>query len=50
MVDVTHVFTGRVIEVNVERVELPNGSIAELEIIRHPGGAAVVALDADNRI
>ena len=50
MVDVTHVFSGRVIEVNVERVQLPNGSIAELEIIRHPGGAAVVALAADNRI
>jgi 8-oxo-dGTP pyrophosphatase MutT (NUDIX family) len=50
MVDVKHVFTGRVIEVNVERVELPNGSSAQLEIIRHPGGAAVVALDADNRI
>jgi 8-oxo-dGTP pyrophosphatase MutT (NUDIX family) len=50
MVDVRHVFTGRVIEVNVERVQLPNGSIAELEIIRHPGGAAVVALDTDDRI
>lgn len=50
MVDVRHVFTGRVIEVNVERVKLPNGSVAELEIVRHPGGAAVVALDADDRI
>ena len=50
MVDVKHVFTGRVIEVNIERVELPNGSVAELEIIRHPGGAAVIALDVDNRI
>jgi 8-oxo-dGTP pyrophosphatase MutT (NUDIX family) len=50
MGDVKHVFTGRVIEVNVERVELPNGSIAQLEIIRHPGGAAVVALDSDDRI
>ena len=50
MVDVRHIFTGRVIEVNVERVELPNGSVAELEIIRHPGGAAVVALDTDDRI
>jgi 8-oxo-dGTP pyrophosphatase MutT (NUDIX family) len=50
MVDVRHVFTGRVIEVNVERVELPNGSVAELEIIRHPGGAAVVALDTADRI
>jgi ADP-ribose pyrophosphatase len=50
MADVKHVFTGRVIEVNIERVELPNGSVAELEIIRHPGGAAVVALDVDKRI
>jgi 8-oxo-dGTP pyrophosphatase MutT (NUDIX family) len=50
MVEVTNVFTGRVIEVNVERVELPNGTTAELEIIRHPGGAAVVALDDRNRI
>jgi ADP-ribose pyrophosphatase len=50
MAEIKHVFTGRVIEVNVERVELPNGSVADLEIVRHPGGAAVVALDADNRI
>ncbi len=50
MVEVKNVFTGRVIEVNVERVPLPNGTTAELEIIRHPGGAAVVALDTDNRI
>jgi 8-oxo-dGTP pyrophosphatase MutT (NUDIX family) len=49
-VDVTHVFTGRVIEVNIERVELPNGTTAALEIIRHPGGAAVLALDAENRV
>ncbi len=50
MLEVKHVFTGRVIEVNIERVKLPNGSVADLEIIRHPGGAAVVALDASNRI
>lgn len=48
--DVTHVFTGRVIEVNIERVALPNGTTAALEIIRHPGGAAVLALDDDNRV
>jgi ADP-ribose pyrophosphatase len=50
IVDVKHVFAGRVIAVNVERVALPNGTTAELEIIRHPGGAAVVALDDSNRI
>lgn len=39
------VFAGRVITVNVERVELPNGVTTDLEIIRHPGGAAVVAIN-----
>ena len=50
MVEIKHVFTGRVIEVNIERVPLPNGTTADLEIIRHPGGAAVVAIDADDRV
>lgn len=44
------VFSGRVIQVNVERVQLPNGSVADLEIIHHPGGAAVVAIDALGQI
>jgi 8-oxo-dGTP pyrophosphatase MutT (NUDIX family) len=44
------VFSGRVIQVNVERVQLPNGSIADLEIIHHPGGAAVVAVDEQRNI
>jgi ADP-ribose pyrophosphatase len=43
-------FSGRVIEVNVERVRLPNGSVADLEIIHHPGGAAVVAIDTQQRV
>ena len=44
------VFQGRVIDVAVETVELPNGRQAELEIIRHSGGAAVVALDRQERV
>lgn len=44
------VFTGRVITVNKEKVLLPNGNIADYEIVHHPGGAAVVALDEENRI
>jgi len=44
------IFRGRVIEVNVERVRLPNGAEAELEIIHHPGGAAIVALDDRQRV
>ena len=44
------IFTGRVIQVNVERVELPNGNVADLEIIHHPGGAAVVALNSQQDV
>lgn len=46
----TSVFSGRVIQVNIERVQLPNGSVADLEIIHHPGGAAVVAIDDQQQI
>ena len=44
------VYRGKVLQLNVERVELPNGTVAELEIAHHPGGAVVVALDDENRI
>jgi ADP-ribose pyrophosphatase len=47
---IRNVFSGRVITVNVERVTLPNGSTADLEIVHHPGGAAVVACDSERRI
>ena len=44
------VFRGRVITVNVETVRLPNGHVTDLEIIHHPGGAAIVALDDIGRV
>lgn len=44
------VFQGRVIDVTVEEVVLPDGRRADLEVIRHPGGAAVVALDEQERV
>jgi ADP-ribose pyrophosphatase len=43
-------FAGRVIAVDVERVQLPNGAVADLEIIRHPGGAAAVAINAAREV
>jgi ADP-ribose pyrophosphatase len=50
ILSLTPVFNGRVIQVNVERVQLPNGSVADLEIIHHPGGAAVVAVDDQRQV
>ncbi|MGD9841416.1 MAG: NUDIX hydrolase [Steroidobacteraceae bacterium] len=46
----TLIYQGRVITVNIERVRLPNHSVADLEIIHHPGGAAIVALDTAQRV
>jgi ADP-ribose pyrophosphatase len=47
---IRNVFKGRVLTLNLEQVRLPNGRVAELEIAHHPGGAAVVALDAEGRV
>ena len=46
----TCVFQGRIIQLNVETVQLPNGTTADLEIVHHPGGAAVVAVDVQQRV
>lgn len=43
-------YEGRVIRLGLESLQLPNGQPLELEIVRHPGGAAVVALDAEDRV
>ncbi len=44
------VYAGEVVNLGLENVELPNGESLELEVVRHPGGAAVVAQDQDGRI
>ncbi|HSM09419.1 MAG TPA: NUDIX hydrolase [Gemmatimonadota bacterium] len=38
------VFRGRLLDVRVETAEFPDGSTGELEIVRHPGAAAVLPL------
>jgi len=44
------IYEGRVIKVSVDNVELPNGVHVPLEIVRHPGGAAAVAIDSQERV
>ena len=39
------IYTGRVVTLDIADVTLPNGHRTTLEIVGHPGGAAVVALN-----
>jgi ADP-ribose diphosphatase len=43
------VYSGRVISVDVDQVRFPDGSVGELEIVRHPGASAVVPFLSDPR-
>ena len=43
-------FRGRIITLEQQEVELPNGVRTELEIVRHPGGAVIVAVDDRQRV
>lgn len=43
----TRVYTGRVINLDIDRVYFPNGTVGELEIIRHSGASAVVPFLGD---
>ncbi len=41
---------GRVVDLGVETVQLPDGRRLELEVVRHPGGAVALALDEKRRV
>jgi len=45
----TH-FRGRIISLTTDEVRLPNGHLAALEVVHHPGGAAAVAIDGQERV
>ena len=36
------VFTGRIVSLDIDTVQYPNGTVGELEMLRHPGASAVV--------
>ena len=44
------IFDGRIIKVHVDKVELPNGSTSTREIVNHPGGVGILALDKENNV
>lgn len=44
------IYDGKIIKVRVEQVELDDGSTAMRELIAHPGGVGVIAVDENNEV
>ena len=44
------IYKGKIIEMSVETVRLPNGAMADVELIAHPGAAAVVPFKDDRTV
>ena len=47
---VREIYKGRIVDLRVERVTLPNGVAVDLELMHHPGASAVVAADEQGRV
>jgi ADP-ribose pyrophosphatase len=46
-----NIYTGHVVTLNIDTVDLPNGVTVDLEVVRHPGAAAIVPMkDAETVI
>ena len=45
-----NIYRGRVVNLDLETVKLPNGATVELEIIHHPGAAAIVPMKDEETV
>lgn len=43
-------FNGKIVTVSMRKIVLPNNHEMEMEVVEHPGGAAIVALNDDGEI
>ena len=44
------VYTGRVFDVLLDQIRLPNGKLTELDIVQHPGAITLVPVDGQGRL
>ena len=44
------IYQGKIVDLSLDRVTLPNGNVCDLEVVRHPGASAVVPVDADRNV
>ena len=50
MVSSQTIFEGHIIKVTLDEAELPNGKLAGREVVYHPGGVCVLALDEEGNV
>ncbi len=46
----SHIHRGRIIDVSSERIRFANGRVHDIDLVRHPVAAAVVAVDEADRV
>ena len=44
------IFDGKVVKLHLDKIVLPDGSEAVREVLSHPGGVGVLAIDEDNNV
>ncbi|EIT87278.1 NUDIX hydrolase [Fictibacillus macauensis ZFHKF-1] len=47
---VSTIYNGKIIDVEVQDVSLPNGSTSKREIVKHPGAVAIIAVTKENKL
>ena len=49
-IDSREIFKGRILRVRLDTVRLPNGKEGIREVVEHPGGVAILAIDSEERV
>lgn len=47
---IKNIYKGKVVTLTLETVTLPNGATVELEVVRHPGAAAIVPMKDERTV
>lgn len=50
MVSSQTIFEGKIVKLTLDKAKLPDGKLADREVVYHPGGVAVLALDEENNV
>ncbi|WP_181350010.1 NUDIX hydrolase [Thalassobacillus sp. CUG 92003] len=49
-IDTQHIFKGKIVQLQVDSVQLPDGNTSKRELVKHPGAVAVIALKPEGKL